>query len=439
VVRAIKRFFLSRKTVLLLIVLILAAVMIAYIFPQLFFTSQEKLEEWRTSHPLWTLWVAKLGLDHVYTTPWFAALLSAFLFSLVLSTIEQIKISIKKTFGHGVLSGGKELKVNAPEDNIKNAIKRLGYFQIVRNGEVLRFIRHPWGYWGNVLFHFGIVLLITASLIVVLFEKRGLLFLVEGELYAPGTPWLVESNGIFAKPFILPEAVMLDHVSPEFWENDSLKDLKTTISFSDPQGKIKRYELGINQTVDFRGVRLYQDQRFGHAFFVTLTDKEGIRKGIILMIKNPVKRDKASYGNYQSEKILYLIKAKYFADSEKKNMASLNPLLVMRLVDKGTVIDEISLQSNESGKLGLYTARLEGITRWAGMIFVDVKGMPGVFAAFFIIIMGAALNYFVSPREFLLKADDGGFSITWKATRFESFYKEEFETILSEFGGKQST
>jgi len=439
VVRAIKRFFLSRKTILLLIILILAVVIIAYIFPQRFFTSQGQIEEWRTSHPLWVLLVDKLGFDHVYTTPWFAALLFAFLISLVLSTIEQIKISIQKTFGHGVLSGGKGLKVNAPEEEIKAAIKRRGYFQIAGNGEVVRFIKHPWGYWGNVFLHVGIVLLIVASLIVVLFEKRGLLHLVEGELYAPGTPWLAENNGIFAGSFILPEAVMLDYVLPEFWEDDSLKNLTTTISFGNPQGKTKRYELGVNQTVDFRGIRVYQDQMFGHAFFVMLTDKNGIRKGIILMMKNPVKRDKASYGNYPSEKIPYLIKAKYFVDSEKKNMRSLNPLLVMRLVDKGTVIDEISLQSSESGQLGPYTARLECITRWAGMIFVDVKGMPVVFAAFFIIILGAALNYFVSPREFLLKEEGDGFLIAWKAVRFESFYADEFETVTSEFGGEQLT
>ena len=119
-------------------------------------------------------------------------------------------------------------------------------------------------------------------------------------------------------------------------------------------------------------------------------------------------------------------------------MVSPTPLLVMRLVDKGKVMGELSLKNNESGRLGPYTAKLEGITRWAGMIFVDVKGMKGIFVSFFIIIMGAALSYFVAPREFVLKAEDGGFSIMWKATKFESFYRDEYETIRLEFGGVQS-
>ena len=226
------------------------------------------MERWVKDHPLLAPLSGEFGFDHVYTTPWFAALLFVFLFSLVLSTIEQIKTSIKKTFGHGVLSGGRNLKVDAPADKIKTAITRLGYFRVAGKEGVSRFVKHPWGYWGNVLLHLGIMLLIASSLIVVLFEKRGLLN--------------VENNGIFSGRFILPEAVMLDRVSPEFWGSDSLKDLKTTISFSDPQGKTKRYELGINHTVDFMGLRVYQDHNFGHAFFITLTEREGIRPAMAI-------------------------------------------------------------------------------------------------------------------------------------------------------------
>lgn len=433
-IRAIKRFFLSRKTILFLILLILAAIIIAYIFPQRFITPQAQMERWRNYHPEWVPWVEKLGLDHVYSTPWFAVLLLVFSLTLIISTFEQIKVSIKKTFGHVVTSGGKNFKVNATEEEIKTAIKRLGYFQIIRNQAALRFVKHPWGYWGNVLLHLGIVLVIASSLIIVLTEKRGLLHLLEGELYTPGTPWLVEYNGILAGRFIMPEAVRLDNVFTEFWETDDLKQLITTISFSNPQGRTKRYNLAVNQTVSYRGIRVYQDHNFGDAFFVTLTDREGRNTGLILQIKNPDKKDKASFGIFQSEEIPYLLKAEYFADADKKSMLSANPLLIMRLVDRDMVIGKVSLKNGESGQLGPYTATVVGVTRWAGMIFVDITGMPGIFLGFFIIIIGGGLTYFMPPREFYLKKEDGGFSITWKATRFEGFYKGEYEKVSSASG-----
>jgi cytochrome c biogenesis protein len=417
-----------------LILLILIAVIIAYIFPQRFITSQVQMERWRNYHPAWVPWVERLGLDHVYTTPWFAALLFAFLLTLIISTIEQIKISIKKTFGHGVVSDGKNLRVNATEEELKTAIKKLGYFQIIRNQETLRFVKYPWGYWGNVLLHLGIMIVIASSLIIVLTEKRGRLQLIEGELYVPGTPWVMEEKGMLVGSFILPEAVRLDNVFPEFWETDDLKQLMTTISFSDPKGRSKRYTLSINQTINYRGIRVYQSQSFGNAFFVTLTDKEGRSKGLILQIQNPNKRDKASYGNFRSEGMPYLLKAKYFADAEKKSMLSQNPLLIMRLVDKGRLISEVSLKKGGSGQLGPYTATLDNASMWAGMIFVDITGMPCIFFGFLIIIIGGGLTYFMPPREFYIRKEDRGlFIITWKATRFESFYKEEYEKIVAVF------
>jgi cytochrome c biogenesis protein len=434
VIRAIKRFFLSRKTILALILLILGAIVLAYIFPQRFSTPSLEMEKWQEANPAWVSWVDLLGLDHVYSTIWFAVLLLVFLLSLIISTFDQIKISIKKTFGHGVTSGGKNFKVTATEEKIVSAIKKQGYFQISGNHATLRFVKYPWGYWGSVLLHFGIVFAIASSLLVALTQKRGLLQLVEGELYVPGSSWVTEERGLLAGRFILPEAVSLDNVIPEFWETDDLKQLTTTLSFSNPQGRFKRYTLAINQTINYKGIRVYQSQSFGDAFFVKLTDKEGRSTGIILQIQTPVKRNMPSYGIFRLSRIPYLLKAKYFADADKKSVLSTNPLLVMRLVDKGRVVGEVSLKNGGSAQLGPYTATVAGISRWAGIIFVNITGMPGIFLGFFIIIIGGALTYFMPPREFYIKKEENGFFIiTWKATRFESFYKEEYEKLAARF------
>jgi len=428
-----KRFFLSRKTILALILLILLSVVIGYIFPQRFSTAPSVMDEWKEAHPFLVPWVEALGLGHVYSTSWFAALLFVFLFSLVISTYEQIKISTKKTFG-GLPAGGESFRIIAEENELISAIKTQGYFRAAKNEEGYRFVKRPWGYWGNVLLHIGIVITIASSLLIALTQKRGVLNLVEGEITIPGAPWAAEENGLMAGKFVLPEAVRLEQVIAEFWETDDLKQLTSAISFIDPQGRINKYTLAINQTIDYRGLRIYQSYNSGDAFFVKFVDLEGGRNGVILQIQSPSKRDRASYGNFHLEGTPYLLKAKYFADAGKRSMDSTNPLLVLRLMDKGKVLGEINLRKGESDKIGPYTASFLEASKWAGIIFVDITGMPGIFLGFFIIIAGSGLTYFMPPSEFFVRREGNEFSIAWKATRFESFYKEEFESVLKDIG-----
>ena len=391
------------------------------------------MERWQERNPFWVPWVERLGLDHVYSTPWFAALLFVFLFSLGISTYEQIKISTKKTFG-GISTGGEGFRIIADENELISAIKTQGYFRAAKNEEGYRFVKHPWGYWGNVLLHIGIVITLASALLIALTQKRGVLNLVEGEITMPGAPWAAEENGPMAGKFVLPEAVRLEKVIAEFWETDDLKQLTSAISFIDPQGRINKYTPAINRTIDYRGLRIYQSYNFGAAFFVKFVDIEGRRKGAILQIQSPSKRDRASYGNFNLEGAPYLLKAKYFADAGKRSMNSTDPLLVLRLVDKEKVMGEINLRKGESGKIGPYSASFLDASKWAGIIFVDITGMPGIFLGFFIIIAGSALTYFVPPREFFVRREGSEFSLAWKATRFESFYKEEFDCVLKDIG-----
>jgi cytochrome c biogenesis protein len=424
-----KRFFLSRKTILTLIVLILGAIAAGYIFPQSFSTSPDEIEKWQEGHPFLALWAKTLGLHHVYSTSWFAILLFLFMVSLTISTVEQIKKSSKKTFGEGVGQGGNKTTTKVPPEELKKIIKNAGYMKVAEKDTLIRFVKYPWGYWGSALLHLGIMIVIGSSLLIVLTQKRGLLNLVEGETFVPGSPWFVEENGVLAGRFVTPEAVKLEKVNPEFWETDELKQLSTEVSFIDIQGGIKKNVLAVNQTIDYRGLRIYQSHSFGNAFFVEFGDGGGGKRGVILQLENPTARDKASYGNFNFEEMPYLVKAKYFADAEKKSMESANPLLVMRLVDKGTTLGELPLRIGEEGQIGSYTVKLVKGSKWAGLIFVDITGMEGIFFGFFIIIVGSGLTYFMTPREIYLKGEGDQTHLTWKASRFEDVYKGEFDII----------
>lgn len=432
----IKHFLLSRKTILSLVVLILSTIVTGYVFPQRFSTSTAGLEQWRQIHHFWSPWVDRIGLDHVYSTPWFALLLFTFLFSLILSSIDQIKISIRKTFGKGISfsPAGQQrvFETSLPEDEVIWVMKREGYFRVADNHEYSRFIKHPYGYWGNVLLHLGMVIAIASSLVIVLTQQRGVIKLVEGEMFPAGSKWGIEDNGMLAGRLILPDAVRLDSITPEFWETDDLKQLTTEFSFIDSELQVKNFKVSINQMLYYKGIRVYQ-QYFGAAFFLEFTDKEGRTIQSLFLLDNPPRRDEVSYAHFTVKGIPYTIKTKYFADAEKKTMNSRNPLFVLRLIDRNNIIGEVSLRVGESGAIGNYTIRLVNVSMWVGLIFTVITGMPGIYLAFFIIILGGGINYFTPPREFVIRRIADCILVSWKGSRFDSLYKNEYERVRAAF------
>ncbi len=424
-----KRFFLSRKTVISLIALILFAVFLSYAIPQRMSVPALTLQKWQEANPSLARITDLCGLDHLYTTPWFAVLLGLFFLTLCLSSIQQFSIARQKTFRLLLPAAVNWVSVSSDVDEIKKTMKKNGYLKCTKSNGAMRFVKQPWGYWGNFMLHFGILIVIVSSLLLVITQKRGVLALVENEINVPGTQWLIEERGVLTKSFILPKAVVLNRVMPEFWENDNLKGLRSSMRFVDQQGRYEQLELGINEIVEYMGITIYQSQRFGKAFYVELKNVLGEKRIILLPIENPAKRNVAGYGDFRFNSIPFFVRAKFYADAEKKSMSGENPLLVMRFMDRERLIGELSLKVGESGKIGPFTASLLETAGWSGIIFTDITGMPGIFFGFFIIIVGGGLIYFTPPREFYIKKEDGTLFIAWKATRFENFYMDEFERI----------
>lgn len=430
---SLKRFFLSRSTVITLIVLMLAAVVVGYLIPQRFLTAPADLEKWQLANPALSTLAGWLALDHLYTSPLFSLLLALFFVSLSLSTVEQFRAAQRRTFSPA--GGGQGVAVAAPGSAVAAEIRKLGYLPVGSTGNGRRYVRHPWGYWGNFLLHLGLVVSILASLAITLLEKRGLIELIEGEIHAPGAPWTNEERGLLSPSLRLPRPVRLDRIQAEFWENDNIKQLYTDFSFLGPQGETASYAMHINKTVYHDGVRVFQGKRHGHAFYVSLVDERGGQHGEIFSVAYPTKRDKAGYGEFILPWSPYGLKAKYYGDAGRQSMTSENPELVLRLVEGKKLLAELSLTKGATGALGPYTATLVEVKRWAGLIFIDTVGMGGIFFGFFVIALGGALNYFAPPREFTVRDDDGGCRVSWQAAGSEKLYRDEYEMILERFTG----
>lgn len=429
---AIKNFIISRKTVIFLIISILSAVVTSFVFPQRFITPPIKMDNWLVAHPYLGSLMNYLGLDHLYTTAWFALIIGLFTLSLAVSCYDQFMVAYGKTFGMPAGTGKAAFDLDRISDERLDKILRgHGYLSVFRNPELSRFVKNPWGYWGKFLLHGGMVLVIAASLLILLTQKKGTMYLYEGESHATGDKWLVEEKGLLVDSLHLPMTVRLEEVKPEYWENDDLKLLSTKVVFVRSDGKESGHKLAINQTRIFDGLKVYQSPEHGAAFFLEFYDDKGTRQGVILQIPHPQRRDVAGYQDFKFDWLPYTLKTKYFADSEKRSMDSVSPQLILRLVTGTRIAGELSLKPEETGALGEYKVKLVSVKKWAGIIFVDISGMAGIFAGFFIIILGGGLIYFTPPREIVVRTAESGRLLFWRATNFVECYEEEIAEIKS--------
>lgn len=434
----LKKFFLSRKLALFLLVAILASVLVASLVPQTFITPASEMQNWRADNG-WLVSIADAcGLNHVYTAPWFAVLIALALVSLSLSSMEQFRAALRKTFKAAPLpeSGGN--RIRAAEREISATMRRHGYLLLSRTAP-WRFVKNPWGYWGNFLLHAGIVATIAASLLVALTQQRGAIMLVEGVLHQSGEPWESEEHGLLTERLSLPYSVRLDQLKLAFRKDNHVDQVASEITLlPENGGDARRLTAAINANLTYQGKRIYQSNEYGDAFTLEFTSADGGKYREKLLLLHPAGLDKASYGDFDFPWLKYKLSTKYYADADKKLITSPDRLLVMRIMENNRELGRISLKNGESGRLGNYLVRLTAVEKWSKLIFVHVPGMPLVFIGFTMIVLGIMLNFFTPPREFIVARDGDGFVVSWRAEKFADFYADEHGDILKNIETEQA-
>ena len=427
----IKRFFLSRVTILWFIGLALATITLAALIPQSFITPAAELEKWRLAHPLLSHWSTLLRLNRMYTHPFFAVIMSGVVISLSFSAWDQFRGAWRRTCGQRALGAATHLHTTAEFEEVIRIFRSHRYISLGGDGVSKGFVRSPWGFWGNFLLHFGLVVTIASSLLIALTQQRAILSLGQGQTQQPGMPWTAHEEGLLVGPLDLPAAVRLDRLNYSFWPTYGVKDVASTITFMPADSPSETVTVPINSILRYRGLRIYQGIEFGHAFYVEMISPEGRREVVQLLMQHQDTPEKPSYNDFSDLMGAgRMLRAKYFADAEGKSFERIDPLLVLRVDEGGKEIGRLSLRRGSEGDIGGYHFRLVTYGLWSRLILVKLTGIPGVFFGFFIICLGGLLHYFTPPREALIKPiTGGGTEVFWQATKFADFYSDEFEEI----------
>jgi hypothetical protein len=426
-----KRFIVSRLLVTAEILAVILSTLVAGNIPQRFLSSADRISQWRAGHAGMVPLVDLLHLHAVYTSFWFVALIALAGVSLAVSAFDQVR-----TTRNRIASIGTSGQLLATLDNmgpeLAENIATIGYRpQGTGRDGAFKFIRCAWGYWGTVLFHIGMVVVIGASFSIALTERRGALMIVQRETLAPGDVWSSTEEGLLAEKFRLPATFRFDDLRIRYDEKNIPEQIESLVTFIQPDGSQEQSFVAVNAVSRYQGIRIYHANEFGDAFNLEFVLPDGSRHGEKVLIEHPTGLNEAGYLDTNLPWLPFTLSLKYFADVERRSMTSPNRQLVMRLMQGKEETARLTLLAGQNGQLGDYRVRLHSVDKWAKFIFVDVRGMAVVFAGFALVALGALLSYMAPPRELvILRQENGSYAVYWRATKFAEFYVDERASLV---------
>lgn len=427
----IKQLITARRISLGLILALASLMYFSTLIPQKLDSTPQKIEAWRQRHDSLLWLVDTANLHRIHAQPWFAAAILFAALALGVSSCDQLTASRKKLYSTGIGSG-EEVASSVPQQKLR-LVARSCRYRALQTGsqEELKFVRSPWGYFGNLLLHLGMALVIMASLYVALTGRQGALILIQGEQRDNRQPWDASEHGILANPLKLPGAIRLDKVRVNFDPKNQPTEVFSDISITGESGRVDSMTASINRNLQYHRLRIYHTAQYGNVFTVTITDKTGVEHVEKIAVQQPVSLTKAGYSeDFGVIWSPYLLSAKYFADVDKKSMTSANPEFILRLTSGKNELARTTLTKGSPGTLGEFRVQLTGVDKWAKLIIVDISGMPLIFAGFAIIMLGGLIHFATPPRELIgFRQQDGQYRVFWKAASFKEFYLDERDRV----------
>jgi len=215
--------------------------------------------------PQFAWFIDRLGLDRVYRSPWFLALITLLVINLVACSLDRIPQALRR-LRHPLdperyLALPERGRVHWPArmqeapsvlEHDCNAI--LGPGPRLEQGETVWLLRSRGrvGVLGPYIIHLSIILIILGGMVGKLWGVRGHLHLVEGQ-----TGGALEVEGREAE-LPLDFAVRLDRFQVEFYPDGPPSEYRSDLSFLRDGREVEKTVCRVNHPVEFGGFTFYQ-------------------------------------------------------------------------------------------------------------------------------------------------------------------------------------
>jgi len=452
----VKRFLLSRNTVISLICAVGISCVVGSTIPQVAGQTPQFFEEWKAESPRIYHFIDLLQFNRVYTSAWFLILVALIALSLSYSIYHQSKVLIKskrpaqreitehsfKDFLSLRIVHWSGVRVDGLAHVIKEVFEAKGYRPYLMADESKYFVfgKNRAGRWGNVIFHTGLLFCIAAALYGLALQKRGFIQLKETSAFQGNDEdWTAKTLGVFAGDFNLGFQIVLNKFSPVYWENDKVKDLKSSLTLVDTKGSASQFALSPVSPVDINGTRVYQSNYYGYALGFVMQKEDGNKVFCDFLLNAPGKKDEAFVGKTDFPSTDYMIEMEFHPNLIKPSFYATLPGVDLTVTENGEQRFKGRVLFSQRARLNKDSLAFVRIRYWTGLNFVRNYGMPLVYICFALITLGSILIFVLPYKEICVKiaqeGDDVRVHIGGQTKRYGALFSLEFKVLAERLEG----
>lgn len=357
-----------------------------------------------------------LGFENVVRTWWFLAIVAVASVQLALVTVRLAVRDVRRLRRPSGPSAGDPMVIT--DAAMFERVLRAERYVLVHGEEVAdRWVKNRWAYLGPSLLHAGMLLAMVSVVVMSLLSSKGLVTVAMGEVMPSGAALEAAESGLLGDKAILVEPLTLDDLDVAYWSDGEVRSIRGTYTVGEGAAA-KTFAVSVNEPVVVSGTRYFQDQRFGKAYFISIT-RDGEVEKRRLSLPQPTGTDTRSYQDITLEDG-DLLRAKM--DVRESGGP---PLLTLRLVRDDEILGEASFEET-SAVIGDASVTIDYVSPWTIVVIERGGGMWLFDIAALVIFGGALLIYLTPPRELtIVRREDGRAEAFWYAPRFGSILAPE--------------
>lgn len=425
----------SRRYAITFIIFIILCLILSTVIPQRSRVSDAEWLRFRSNYPEFSEIISLTGLDHLYTSWWFLAIIVLFSINIALNLVDRIRSSWKQYHDLKPLSPLQikvmSLKVIIHFSNdkelflatVENILRRFRY-NITKYSQGLIAHKARIGYFWIPIFHGSILIVLFGILISGLFRFSSTVELSEGQsFHGREDEFINRWYGLLKYRPEMNFTVRLNKYNIEYWnEKGHPKLYQSLIDVNDRKRKAFTIAVEMNKPLRYRGYSFYQTKYWGYSPLLGLS-KNG-------------SQESTGYVNLPyKEKYDNIILKQFFLIPETGLRAFLeydtsNNILKMEIKDGLKVVFDGILKEGDSVKLNDNILRFHRTVKWTGLYISYDPGVPVVYFGFALLVLSSIGMVFFYPKKIWLCLENNSLLIGVDAGRRKDEFRDEFENIV---------
>lgn len=353
---------------------------------------------------------------------------------LFLIFVSTLSCTVRRFARRGERAGGFTAEVSGPAAGgiaWVEAVLAARCWRTVRNGEGLSARKGGWGWWGSILFHAGLLLLMAAGVLSAFTRFNGELLLTEGFPVVLG-------RGAFVAPpegrrvALPPETVELRRFIPTYAQGRFAEDFEARVAVNG-----KEHGLHVNRPLAIGAFQLNLN-RYGFAPTFRITDASGRELLNATLELAVVGGEKDSFAIPGTP---YRVETRFFPDFVAKGgeIGSQSPLprapvFWLTLSANGKRLGRTLVRLGRQEALGPLTVRFSGLAYWVDLFVTRDDGLWLFVAGFIAGLFGLAVRFLLPDKELTVTVAEDLVTLTGWTRYCPAFFADELARLCAVIG-----